>query len=190
MGADTRLATGTAITTMPTEAGLPLLRLLHLVSPSLPVGAFTYSQGIEWAVEAGWIRDAADLQEWLADQLDTTLARLDLPLLLFVQLPLVLVQLKLRLSRFTGVILRLLKDSLIPGLHLVLKVRIIRVRHWRDFGPLVLRYFLFQLLKLSGVLLCPLSLFVELGGFLGNGLVKNLLLPFVKLYLTFAFLLL
>ncbi|MFM1891801.1 MAG: hypothetical protein RLZ44_878 [Pseudomonadota bacterium] len=78
-------ATGTAITTMPTEAGLPLLRLLHLVSPSLPIGAFTYSQGIEWAVEAGWIRDAADLQEWLADQLDTTLARLDLPLLLRLQ---------------------------------------------------------------------------------------------------------
>ncbi len=67
---------------MTTEAGLPLLRLLHLVSPTLPIGAFTYSQGIEWAVEAGWIRTAADVDDWLADQLDTTLARLDLPLLL------------------------------------------------------------------------------------------------------------
>ena len=70
---------------MPTEAGLPLLRLLHLVSPSLPIGAFTYSQGIEWAVEAGWIRDAATLQAWLGDQIDTTLARLDLPILLRLQ---------------------------------------------------------------------------------------------------------
>lgn len=64
------------------EPGLPLLRLLHLVSPSLPIGGFTYSQGIEWAVEAGWIRDAADLEAWLADLTDSTLARLDLPLLL------------------------------------------------------------------------------------------------------------
>ena len=61
---------------------LPLLRLMHLVSPSLPVGGFTYSQGIEWAVEAGWIRTAADLDAWLDDQLHQGLARLDLPLLL------------------------------------------------------------------------------------------------------------
>ncbi len=67
---------------MPTKTGLPLLRLLHLVSPSLPIGAFTYSQGIEWAVEAGWIRDAGDLESWLADQMHSSLARLDLPLLL------------------------------------------------------------------------------------------------------------
>jgi len=60
---------------------VPLLRLLHLVSPTLPVGAFTYSQGIEWAVEAGWIRDSADLEDWLRDQLSHSLASLDLPLL-------------------------------------------------------------------------------------------------------------
>ncbi len=67
---------------MPTNSRLPLLRLLHLVSPSLPIGAFTYSQGIEWAVEAGWIRDVRDLEDWLADQVHSTLARVDLPLLL------------------------------------------------------------------------------------------------------------
>jgi len=72
----------TTVSGMPTDPSLPLLRLLHLVSPSLPIGAFTYSQGIEWAVEIGWIRDAADLEAWLADQRDSTLARLDLPLLL------------------------------------------------------------------------------------------------------------
>jgi urease accessory protein len=64
-----------------TDLSLPLLRLMHLVSPSLPVGGFTYSQGIEWAVEAGWIRTAADLEAWLGDQLRSTMCRLDLPLL-------------------------------------------------------------------------------------------------------------
>ena len=68
----------TGITTI--ERALPLLRLMHLVSPSLPVGAFTYSQGIEWAVEAGWISTAADIEAWLADQLQHALARVDLPL--------------------------------------------------------------------------------------------------------------
>jgi len=58
----------------------PLLRLMHLVSPSLPVGAFTYSQGLEWAVEAAWIRTAEDLESWLRDQLQNAFATLDLPL--------------------------------------------------------------------------------------------------------------
>lgn len=56
-----------------------LLRLMHLVSPSLPVGAFTYSQGLEWAVEAGWVGHAADTEHWLTGELNATLARLDLP---------------------------------------------------------------------------------------------------------------
>jgi urease accessory protein len=40
------------------------------LSPSFPVGAFAYSHGIEWAVEAGDIRDAAALESWLGDLLD------------------------------------------------------------------------------------------------------------------------
>ncbi len=60
---------------------LPLLRLLQLTSPSLPIGGFTYSQGIEWAVEAGWIRTAADLEAWVGDQLACALARVDIPIL-------------------------------------------------------------------------------------------------------------
>ena len=64
-----------------TDRPLPLLRLMHLVSPSLPVGGFTYSQGIEWAVENGWIRDAANLEHWLDDQLRHALGMLDLPIL-------------------------------------------------------------------------------------------------------------
>ena len=43
-----------------------LYRLMAWLSPAYPIGAFSYSSGIEWAVEAGDIADAATLQEWLA----------------------------------------------------------------------------------------------------------------------------
>lgn len=42
-----------------------LYRLMAWLSPSFPVGAFSYSSGLEWAVEAGDISDAATLQRWL-----------------------------------------------------------------------------------------------------------------------------
>lgn len=72
-------------TTMITEGDIRLLRLLQLVSPSLPIGGFTYSQGIEWAVDSGWIRDLGDLEDWLSDLLHGPLAQVDLPLLLRLQ---------------------------------------------------------------------------------------------------------
>jgi urease accessory protein len=43
-----------------------LYRLLTWLSPSFPVGGFSYSSGIEWAVEAGDIKDPASLRDWLA----------------------------------------------------------------------------------------------------------------------------
>jgi urease accessory protein len=46
-----------------------LYRLMTWLSPAFPVGAFSYSSGIEWAVEAGDIVDGATLQEWLASML-------------------------------------------------------------------------------------------------------------------------
>jgi urease accessory protein len=46
-----------------------LYRLMTWLSPAFPVGAFSYSSGIEWAVEAGDIGDAADLRGWLASML-------------------------------------------------------------------------------------------------------------------------
>jgi len=47
-----------------------LYRLMTWLSPSFPVGAFSYSSGIEWAVEAGDIADAASLRGgWLASML-------------------------------------------------------------------------------------------------------------------------
>jgi urease accessory protein len=42
-----------------------LYRLMAWLSPAFPVGAFSYSSGIEWAVEAGDIRDAASLKDWV-----------------------------------------------------------------------------------------------------------------------------
>jgi urease accessory protein len=64
------------------DGPLRLLRLLQLVSPSLPVGAFAYSQGLEWAVEVGWVKDESSLEGWLSDQLLQALARVDLPVLM------------------------------------------------------------------------------------------------------------
>ncbi len=46
-----------------------LYRLLTWLSPSFPVGGFSYSSGIEWAVEAGDIVDAASLRDWLGAML-------------------------------------------------------------------------------------------------------------------------
>jgi len=51
----------------PASSMLQLARLLQLASPALPVGAYTYSQGLEWAVESGVIRDEAGAGRWIAD---------------------------------------------------------------------------------------------------------------------------
>lgn len=64
---------------------LPDLRLYQLISPALPIGGFTYSQGLEWAVEAHWVHDRATLQDWLASILAHSIATLDLPVLLRLQ---------------------------------------------------------------------------------------------------------
>ena len=60
---------------------LPLLRLLQLSSPALPVGAYTYSQGLEWAVESGVVGKEADAAAWIGDLLEWSLARFEAPLL-------------------------------------------------------------------------------------------------------------
>jgi len=58
-----------------------LLQLMWLASPALPVGGFSYSEGLEAAVEAGLITDEAQATDWLATQLQLALARSDLPAL-------------------------------------------------------------------------------------------------------------
>jgi urease accessory protein len=57
-----------------------LLQLMRLASPSLPVGGFSYSEGIESAVETRRVVDEATAERWLVDQLHLGLARCDLPL--------------------------------------------------------------------------------------------------------------
>jgi urease accessory protein len=56
--------TAAALQDAPLAAGA-LYRLMTWLSPAYPVGAFSHSSGIEWAVEAGDIADAAGLQDWL-----------------------------------------------------------------------------------------------------------------------------
>jgi urease accessory protein len=53
---------------------LPLVRLLQLASPVLPIGAYSYSQGLEWAVEAGEVCDAASAGRWIGDVLELVMA--------------------------------------------------------------------------------------------------------------------
>jgi len=58
-----------------------LLRLLQLSSVSLPVGGYAFSQGLEYAIDTGWIRNQAQVEGWLETQLLHSVAQVDLPLL-------------------------------------------------------------------------------------------------------------
>ncbi len=58
------------------------LRLFQLMSPSLPVGAFTYSQGLEWAIESGWVSQMDELEAWLLGVLQQSVCTLELPILM------------------------------------------------------------------------------------------------------------
>lgn len=58
---------------------LALIRLLHLSSPALPVGAFSYSQGLEWAVESGQVSNEAAALAWIGDTLRFAQARCECP---------------------------------------------------------------------------------------------------------------
>ena len=72
-------ATSTAgMDTDTTTTDAALLRLVWLASPALPVGGFSYSEGLEPAVEAQLVHDEASASEWLVQQLHASLARSDL----------------------------------------------------------------------------------------------------------------
>ena len=58
------------------------VRLLQLASPALPVGAYSYSQGLEAAVEAGVVRDAPSAARWIGDVLDLAMQSMEAPLFL------------------------------------------------------------------------------------------------------------
>jgi len=63
----------TAVAEMPSL--LPLVRLFQLASPSLPIGAYSYSQGLERAVEDGVVHDAASALRWIGELLEFVVAR-------------------------------------------------------------------------------------------------------------------
>jgi len=62
------------------SAALQLARLLQLASPALPVGAYTYSQGLEWAVESGVISNEATAGHWITDLMQHGIGRYEAPL--------------------------------------------------------------------------------------------------------------
>ena len=57
------------------------LRLMQLISPTLPIGSFAYSQGLEYAVDAGWIKNQAQTLDWIKGQIKNTLSKLDVPVM-------------------------------------------------------------------------------------------------------------
>ncbi len=58
-----------------------LLNLLHISSPALPIGAFAYSQGLEYTLEAGWCKKADDVEQWIKSVMVHGLGGVDLPIL-------------------------------------------------------------------------------------------------------------
>jgi urease accessory protein len=60
----------------------PAWALLRLASPQLPIGGYSYSQGLEMAVDNGRVNDPASARRWISDQLLLNLARFEAPLLL------------------------------------------------------------------------------------------------------------
>jgi urease accessory protein len=74
---------------MSTEAAvdpdpLAMLRLMHLVSPALPIGAFNFSQGLEYAAEEKVVTDEATALDWIVGLARHSVGTLDLPILLRV----------------------------------------------------------------------------------------------------------
>ena len=63
------------------QSPLRLNRLLQLCSANLPVGGFSFSQGLEYAVEMRWIHNPASTKDWISFNLKQSIAYTDLALL-------------------------------------------------------------------------------------------------------------
>ncbi len=86
MATGTNTRTTTAMAPRPIEAPAgaahsprTLLQLMWLASPALPVGGFSYSEGLEAAVEAGLVQDEASAAQWLLAQLQLVVGRAEWP---------------------------------------------------------------------------------------------------------------
>jgi len=77
------ITTTATVTTRPDApvSAATRLQLMWLASPALPVGGFSYSEGLEAAVQAGQVSDEATATHWLREQLHLALARADAPAL-------------------------------------------------------------------------------------------------------------
>ncbi|MGZ8157819.1 MAG: urease accessory protein UreF [Methylobacter sp.] len=64
------------------DTDLALLRLLQLVSPGLPIGMYSYSQGLERAVDDGLVSSADEARDWISGALHQSITRVDVPILL------------------------------------------------------------------------------------------------------------
>lgn len=58
------------------------IRLWQLISPTLPIGAYSYSQGLEYAVEVEWIKNEDNAEQWIIGQIKNNLSQLDVPVFL------------------------------------------------------------------------------------------------------------
>ena len=68
------------IATMTTNTSRSLVRLLQLASPTLPVGAYSYSQGLEAAIDASIVIDAESAQQWIGDVMEFSMSRMEVPI--------------------------------------------------------------------------------------------------------------
>lgn len=63
-------------------ADVALLRVLQLASPALPIGAYSYSQGLEYVIEQGWVDSLDSAEQWLEGLAANAVGQLDIPVLL------------------------------------------------------------------------------------------------------------
>jgi urease accessory protein len=81
--ADTSMSTDVrAAEALEAASARELLSALRLSSPSLPIGAYAYSQGLEQAAAAGLVHDESSALDWISGLLTHAIARFDVPLLL------------------------------------------------------------------------------------------------------------
>ncbi len=67
------------MSTQQLSQNMALIRLLQLASPTLPIGAYSYSQGLEAAIEKGLVKDEASAQQFISAHLRQAIAYFEAP---------------------------------------------------------------------------------------------------------------